>query len=161
MKKGEGMLTETDDERCLLVSTFYLNDILMGIDTANVQEVVKIIDITEIPHAPEHILGVINLRGSIVTIMELGRKLRRLGSGITDNGRFIIVQWKDEYVGFLVDRISDVITCSRDEMLPPPSNLPHEQGRFIEGVYKADCGLITMLNIDMVMSIDEQEIAGN
>src|SRR5690349_15099786 len=85
-----------------LISTFYLGDALLGIDTFRVQEIIKVIDITRGHQAPDHVLGIINLRGRIVTIIDLGRKLGLGPARLNDNSRIIIVSWRTEYIGLAV-----------------------------------------------------------
>jgi purine-binding chemotaxis protein CheW len=135
-----------------LVSTFYLEDILFGIDILRVQEIIKVLDITKVYHAPDYIVGIINLRGKIVTIIDLGGKIDFSLSKINEESRIMIVDKDNEYVGLLVDRVSDVINAKRNKMMPSPLNIKGAQGRFFEGVYKSSSHLITILNVDEVLS---------
>ncbi len=135
-----------------LISTFYLENTLMGIDTMKVQEVIRITDMTPVYQAPAHILGIMNLRGKIVTIIDLAKKFELPQSTITGDSRVVIVQWNDEYVGLLVDRIFDVMYADRGALMPPPSNIHEMQGRFFDGVFNADGHLITIVNVDKVLS---------
>jgi len=140
----------------LLVSTFLIQDTLFGIDTMKVQEVIRIGDVTPVHHAPEYIVGIINLRGRIVTILDLGRKLELFKLEIKPDSRIIIVEWQGEYVGFLVDGVSDVVDVERDKLGPPPSNVKGAQGRFFDGVYQSEGRrLISILNIESVLSEKE------
>jgi len=135
----------------LLVSTFHLGDTMFGIDTLQVQEAIRIPDITKVPRAQGSILGVVNLRGRIVTVIDLSGKLGLPLSPLTVDSRLIIVSWEDEQIGFLVDRIDDVIPIERARMSPPPSNIKGMQGQFFEGVNQSEKGLLVVLNIDAVM----------
>jgi purine-binding chemotaxis protein CheW len=135
-----------------LVSTFYLGNTLMGIDTMKVQEVIRITDITPVYHAPDHIVGIMNLRGKIVTIIDLSKKFELPQSGMTTDSRIVIVQWNDEYVGILVDRIFDVIYVNRSALMPPPSNIHEIQGRFFDGVFNAEGRLIAIINVEKVLA---------
>jgi purine-binding chemotaxis protein CheW len=135
-----------------LISTFYLENTLMGIDTMKVQEVIRITDMTPVYHAPAHILGIMNLRGKIVTIIDLAEKFELPESKITEDSRIVIVQWNDEYVGLLVDRIFDVMHADRGGLMPPPSNIHEIQGRFFDGVFNADGHLIAIVNVDKVLA---------
>jgi len=142
---------ESDTAQALLVSTFHLGDTMFGIDTLRVQEAIKIPDITMVPRAQKSILGVINLRGRIVTIIDLNSKLGLELSLLTADSRLIIVSWEDEQIGFLVDRIDDVIPIERRDISPPPSNVKGMQGQFFEGVHRSEKGLLVVLNIDAVL----------
>ncbi len=145
----------TDAGGSFLISTFYLGDTLLGIDTLRVQEVIIACDMTEVHHAPDYILGVINLRGRIVTIIDLGKKLNLFDAEPSEDSRIIIVDWDNEYVGLLVDAISDVIPVAKDRIVPPPSNVSGVQGRFIRGVYQTDNHLIAILDVEEVLSTED------
>jgi purine-binding chemotaxis protein CheW len=147
-------LKETDNGS-FLISTFYLGDTLLGIDTLRVQEVIIRGDMTGVHHAPEYIMGVINLRGRIATIVDLGKKLNLTDAGNSEDSRIIIVDWENEYVGLMVDAISDVIPVVKDRIVPPPPNVSGVQGKFIQGVYQADSHLIAILDVEKVISTEE------
>jgi purine-binding chemotaxis protein CheW len=142
---------DTDNGQALLISTFHLGDTMFGIDTLRVQEAIKIPDMTTVPRAQASILGVVNLRGRIVTIIDLNRKLGLELSPVTADSRLIIVSWADEQIGFLVDRIDDVIPIERSEISPSPSNVKGIQGQFFEGVHQSEKGLLVVLNVDAVL----------
>jgi purine-binding chemotaxis protein CheW len=144
-------MLDSDTGQVLLVSTFHLGDTMFGIDTLRVQEAIKIPDITKVPRAQGAILGVINLRGRIVTIIDLNSKLGLELSPVAADSRLIIVSWEDEQIGFLVDRIDDVIPIERSEIKPPPSNVKGMQGQFFEGVHQSEKGLLVVLNVDAVL----------
>lgn len=139
-----------------LVSTFCLGDALYGIDTMKVQEVVRVGDITRVHHAKDYILGIINLRGKIVTIIDLNTKLGMEAAAITPESRILIVGWEGEFVGLLVDRVADVVSAEKDLIAPPPSNVKGIHGRYFEGVYQTeDDELIAILNVGMVFTDED------
>jgi purine-binding chemotaxis protein CheW len=144
--------TKSGDGKQILISTFYLGDTPMGIDTFCIQEVIRMMEMTKVFHAPEHILGIINLRGRIVTIIDLARKLDLFQSQVTENSRIIIVQWNDEYVGLLVDRIHDALYVDRNSFIPPPPNIKEIQGRFLAGVYNAGEHPIAIVDVEKVLA---------
>jgi purine-binding chemotaxis protein CheW len=150
---GQAMKEESDNS---LVSTFYLGNTLLGINTLQVQEIIRVTGITIVHHASDYILGIINLRGKIVTVIDLGNKLDLPGTNTTEENRIIIVEWKGEYVGFLVDRVADVISVDFNNIIPPPSNVKGAQGRFFEGVYNDGSHLIAILKTEEVLSVDEK-----
>jgi len=130
-------------------SCFYLGDALCGIDINKVQEINKQINYTVVPHSPDYVLGIMNLRGRIVTIIDFGKKLGLNRIKVTEKSRIIIVNSKEEQVGLLVDRITDVITGKWEELAPPPANIKGIQGKYFLGVYKAKNNkLVALLNIE-------------
>ncbi len=138
-----------------LVSTFYLGETLIGIDTIHVQEITKVVQITRVPRAPEYIVGIINLRGRIVTVMDLGSKLEIDPLEIRTGSRIMIVGWQDEYVGLLVDRVAEVIPAEKQQIMQSPANVKGVQGKFFEGVYRYDDHLIAILDIDEVLMLGD------
>jgi purine-binding chemotaxis protein CheW len=110
---------------------------------------------TKVPQAPEYVLGILNLRGQIVTIIDLGKKL---GLGETDIGldpRNIIVNSSGGHVGLLVMKIGDVVEADLEKLEAPPANMRGIQGEFFKGVYKTQTTLIGILDIDKVLSLDD------
>ncbi len=148
----------TTDEKTYLVSTFFVGDSQLGINTARVQEVVLPPEITPLHHAPEYILGIINLRGRIVTIFDLSRRLALTRTADRAEERIIIVKWKNEHVGLVVDRVADVINTEREKIMPPPPNVKGAQGKYFEGVYQPGGSehLIAFLDVDKVLAEDEK-----
>lgn len=141
-----------------LVSTFFIGETRWGIDTMNTQEVIKIPDITRVHHAPEYVVGIINLRGKIVTIISLATKLRIPSRGITNSSRIIIVNYNEEYIGLLVDRISDVLTADKEKLKPAPATVNGTKGHYFEGVYHNEDVTIAVLDLETVLIAEEEEI---
>ncbi|MFW5906468.1 MAG: chemotaxis protein CheW, partial [Desulfobia sp.] len=117
-------ITDTPEkEEYLQFTSFYLHDTLCGIDISQVQEINADLDITRVPLAPEYVMGIKNLRGQIVTVINQSLKIGYAPSEIGKNSRIIIVNSDEEYVGLLADRLNDVITAPRSDISAPPSNI--------------------------------------
>ncbi len=135
----------------LQISCFYLGKAMCGIDINLVQEINKQLNFTIVPHAPEYVLGIMNLRGKIVTIIDLGKKLGLSETQFTDSTRIIIIESQEEYLGLLVDQVTDVVTTDWDHVSSPPSNIKGLKGRFFQGVYQSKTKLIAILDISEVL----------
>ena len=133
------------------LATFYVGEALCGIDILNIQEINKQIEVTEVPQSAEYVTGVLNLRGRIVTVMDLGKKLGLSSIEMSKDNRNIIVDSEDEQIGLLVDRISDVLIADSSQIELAPANIGNIQGKFFNGVYKTDKSLIGILNIEEVL----------
>lgn len=138
--------------------TFHVGKALCGMDILTVQEINKKMNITYVPQSKDYILGVLNLRGKIVSIIDLGRKLGLSPVKFTENSRNVIVNSKTEHVGLLVDLISDVIPAELDRIEPPPANISGVQGKFFEGVFKTEDSLIGILNVEEVLKEEDEEL---
>jgi purine-binding chemotaxis protein CheW len=142
------MGTDSDD---LEFSTFYVGGALCGINILNIQEINKHFEITRVPQASDYVEGILNLRGRIVTIVDLGKKLGLAPVGRNKDNRNIIVNSEDEHIGLLVDAISDVVIAKRKDIEPAPSNIGGVKGKYFQGVLKTEKQLIGILNIDEVL----------
>lgn len=137
------------------LATFYVGDALCGMDILKVQEINKLMQMTKVPQAPDYVLGILNLRGQIVTILDLGKKLGLGETDISKNPRNIIVNSAGGHVGLLVRRISDVISADMEKRERPPANMSGIQGEYFTGVYKTDDNLIGILDVDKVLSVED------
>jgi purine-binding chemotaxis protein CheW len=138
----------------LELATFYVGDALCGIDILNIQEINKHLEVTFVPQAPEYVLGVLNLRGRIVTVIDLGRKLSLGPIQRGKTNRNIIVNYMDEQIGLIATRISDVLVADPDKIEAAPTNIGGVQGRYFKGVYKTDADLVGILDVEEVLSHD-------
>jgi purine-binding chemotaxis protein CheW len=132
-------------------ATFYVGGALCGIDILNIQEINKNFEITNVPQASDYVEGILNLRGRIVTIIDLGKKLGLEPVNKDKDNRNIIVNSDDEHIGLLVDSISDVVLAQRTDIEPAPSNIGGAKGKFFQGVLKTEAQLIGILDIDEVL----------
>lgn len=152
-------MTETKstavNKKIVELATFYIGDALCGMDILKIQEVNKLMQMTKVPQAPDYVLGILNLRGQIVTILDLGRKLGLGETDITQDPRNIIVNSAGGHVGLLVRKISDVVAVDMEKRETAPANMRGIQGEYFNGVYKTDKNLIGILNVDKVLSIED------
>jgi purine-binding chemotaxis protein CheW len=138
----------------LQMSCFFVGSALCGIDIKVIQEMNKQMEMTKVPQAPSYVLGIMNLRGRIVTIIDLGRKLGLSPSKTTEISRIIIVNSRDENIGLLVDRVTDVVTAKWEDVEPMPSNIKGAKGRYFQGVLKSSKDLIAVLDVEEVLADD-------
>nr|MBF0222296.1 purine-binding chemotaxis protein CheW [Desulfobulbaceae bacterium] len=145
------------DGEAIQLSCFYLKDTLCGLNINIVQEINQDLQITKVPLAPDYVVGIMNLRGQIVTVIDQSRKIGFEPSTITDESRVIIVTSQGEHIGLLVDSVSEVLTAPKKEIADPPSNIKGVQGRFFKGVvHTAKNEILALLDVDVVLA-DEQE----
>ena len=153
-------------------STFYLGERLFGLPILSVREIIRSCEITPVPLAPRHVRGLINLRGQIVTILNLAVRL-----GLEDRpnaheshvvvlmGDALAAQSRgheggkdgsagEHMAGFLVDAIGDVVEADESKIEPPSANVTEAEGRFLSGVINVDSGLLVLLNIRAVLGED-------
>ena len=127
--------------------TFYVGNLLIGIDIQNVEEINRQVEVTPVPQAPPQVRGVINLRGEVVTVIDLGKALDMGRTEINPNTRTVVVNSGGEEIGMLVDRVADVVLVRADQIDLPPANVSGVDGRFFKGVYKLDKTLLVLLDV--------------
>lgn len=137
------------------LATFYVGNALCGMDILKVQEINKLMQMTKVPQAPEYVIGILNLRGQIVTIIDLGKKLGLGETDLSQDPRNIIVNSEGGHVGLLVRQISDVVEADMEKKEHAPANMGGIQGEFFTGVYKTENELIGILDVDKVLSIED------
>jgi len=143
-----------EGQSTLLVSTFYLRDALFALDTGLVEEVVRLRRITRVAHAPGYVLGIMNLRGKIVTVLDLAEILQ-LGRTIpAEDSRLYIVSDGDGLAGLLVDRAADVIELESAGLEQPPASVRGTEGRFFQGIARAGVHLVAVLDLAAVLSVE-------
>ncbi len=140
-----------DDVTTKLVATFVVDGRFYGLTTSRVREVVRVNEITPVHHSPEFILGIMNLRGRIVTIVDLRRKLFLNSIEMSSHTRIFIAEWCQEQVGLLVDKVGEVVPFDETDLLPVPENLPPSQACMLHGVFHSGQILIGLLNIDAIL----------
>jgi purine-binding chemotaxis protein CheW len=133
--------------------TFYLGDLLFGVEVRYVREVLREQRVTRVPLAPPMVTGLINLRGQIITAIDLRKRLQ-LDSGISAPGRAnIIVKVDQSTVSFLVDAVAEVEEMQNRSFEPPPETLEGIARLLVKGVYKLPKQLLLILNPEKVLDL--------
>ena len=119
----EEPLTDVDEHQ---YATFYVGDLLLGVDIRQVQEINRQLDVTKVPQAPKCVRGVINLRGEVTTVIDLRTILGIEQAEVTRASRNLIVNSEGESIGLLVDRISDILNLTQRPSDSTPGQ--HQRG---------------------------------
>ncbi len=133
--------------------TFYLDNHYFGIDVLDVQEVFRFQEMTTVPLAPKVIRGLINLRGQIITGIDLRQRLAMEENADEKPPMNVVVRTQEDVVSLLVDEIGDVMEISDDHYESPPDTLDEKIRELITGVYKLDGKLLLVLDINRVMDL--------
>ena len=155
-------MTQDNENNIELVQycTFYLGDCLCGVDISLVQEINDDLTITKVPLAPEFVMGIMNLRGQIVTIIDQGSKLGYKSTGPKEDKRIIIIKSQDEHIGLLVDRVTEVSSVTKADVGPPPPNVKGIQGTYFSGIVRTNYHeLLAVLNVEKLLEDAFVEVA--
>lgn len=146
--------TQTDDPLLQWV-TFRLGNETYGIDVLRVQEVRRHSEIAPVPGADPDVLGIVNLRGSVVTVVDGRSRLGHSPDPITDATRIVIVDIDGEMIGLLVDEVAEVVYLRRSEIDGSPRVNSDETRRYISGVCNKGDILYILLSIDKLLGSNE------
>ena len=146
----------TDDNQFL---TFNLGEELYGVDILRVQEIKGYTAVTKIPNTPSHIKGVLNLRGTIVPIVELRTKFGLPTIDYTAFTVIIVVVVRDKVMGLVVDAVSDVLNIDKKDIQSPPQFGGKVDVSFLNGIGKSGDKLVALLDIDRMLPEGEAPVA--
>lgn len=140
--------------------TFQLGDELYGVDILRVQEIKGYTTVTKIPNTPPHIKGVLNLRGTIVPIVELRTKFGMETIDYTMFTVIVVVVIQEKIMGLVVDAVSDVLDIDKKDIQPPPQFGAKVDVSFLKGIGKSNDKLVALLDMDRLLcESDLQEVA--
>ena len=131
--------------------TFFLDQLFLGIEVEKVQEILRFQEMTRVPLAPPVVSGLINLRGQIVTAINLRRRLDLNDCSTKQLPLNIIVRTSDETASLLVDEIGDVLEVSEEDFELPPDTLTGRVRQLLRGAYKLPDQLLLFLDVDKVL----------
>jgi len=137
----------------LELATFYVGDLLVGADIRQVEENNRQMDVTPLPHVPPFVLGVLNLRGNVVTVVD-SRTILGVKSDIPARpSHNVIIRFERERIGLAVDRIADVVRTTTDAIDELPANFDSMDTRFLQGVHAMENELLLILNVQEALSL--------
>ncbi|MCU7891574.1 MAG: chemotaxis protein CheW [Candidatus Thiodiazotropha sp. (ex Ustalcina ferruginea)] len=158
------MTIEDDDESgggpLIQFVTFILMDEVYGINVMQVQEVLRITEIAPVPGAPSYVLGIINLRGNVVTVIDTRTRFGLPSAELDDASRIIVIESKKQVVGILVDAVAEVVELRETEIDAAPNVGTEESSRYIQGVATQEDSLLILVDLNKLLTDEEwQEIS--
>jgi len=137
---------------------FKLGNESFGVEIATVESIIKMQTITRLPQAPNFVEGIINLRGKILPVIDLRKRLSIDLNEITKDSRMVVVALAGTTVGMVVDRVDEVLRINDDIVEAPPSISQSVDSRFIEGIAKINQELVILLNLSKVLNTSETSV---
>lgn len=141
--------------------TFQLENETYGINVMQVQEILRYTDIAPVPGAPDYVLGIINLRGSVVTVIDTRLRFGLPPADITDNTRIVIIEAEKQVIGILVDSVAEVVYLKKSEMEDAPHVGTEESTQFIQGVSSRADGLLILVDLNKLLNDEEWDELSN
>jgi purine-binding chemotaxis protein CheW len=139
------------------VVSFHLGSEEYGVDISQVQEIIRLVEITHVPRAPHFMEGVINLRGQLIPIIDLRTRFGMHRADATKNTRIIVTEIGNKRVGIVVDNVSEVLNIPIESVEEAPEMIAGVGTEYIQGVGKMNERLIILLDLTMVMSVEEKQ----
>ncbi len=135
--------------------TFRLAEETYGINVMQVQEVLRVSEIAPVPGAPHYVLGIINLRGNVVTVVDTRIRLGLESSEVTDSTRIVIIEGSRHVVGILVDCVAEVVDLHASELESVPNVGNEESASYIQGVVSRDDKLLILVDLNKLLTDEE------
>jgi len=149
-----------DNDQVLRWVTFQMDKEVYGINVSQVREVLRVSEIAPVPGAPDYVLGIINLRGNVVTVIDTRKRFGLSSVDPDDASRIVIIDVDSQQVGILVDSVAEVVDLHASSIETPPNVGNDETSKYIEGVTSLDGELLILVDLNKFLSEEKwQEMA--
>ena len=160
VKQQQEMLNNNEEDKVsedvVQLVGFVVGEEEFAVPILAIQEIIKPIEWTKVPFVPDYVLGVFNLRGNVLPLIDLRKKFGVDASDIDENTRFIVMKIKDENVAFVIDRLTSALRINKNSILPPPETYTNDNDDIIEGIGRMDDGrIITILKVDNLVKRED------
>src|SRR5713101_5908365 len=147
-------LAASSEERQLVV--FQLGAELYGVEISRVHEIIRLQTVTRVPRSPSFVEGVINLRGKVISVVDLRRRFGLPTAEHTRATRIVVVEIGDQVVGIIVDSVSEVLRVNTSTVEPPSPVVAGIDSEYLHGIAKLPERLVILLDLDRVLARDER-----
>ncbi|MFO7710555.1 MAG: chemotaxis protein CheW [Candidatus Woesearchaeota archaeon] len=133
---------------------FILNQERFGLNINVIKEIIKVPDYTALPKSDPYVEGVINLRGTVISVIDLAKKLGFPSKEIDNETRIIVIERGDDYVGLRVDGVDEVLSINEEDMQKAPGTTSVDKD-LIEGIITREEDMLIIIDIDKIISVEE------
>lgn len=151
-KQIEEPIARSSEDIIQLVG-FVVGEEEYAIPILNIQEIIKPIEFTRVPSVPEYVLGVFNLRGNVIPLIDLRKRFSLNSSKQSPTTRYIVMKDDENIAGFVIDRLTEAIRINRNRIDPPPETLVKDKG-MIYGIGKREQNILTILKVETLLKRD-------
>jgi len=141
--------------------TFRLDNETYGINVMQVQEVLRVTEIAPVPGSPNYVLGIINLRGNVVTVIDTRQRFGIVPRDMDDSTRIVIIEVNKQVVGILVDSVAEVVDLRASEIETAPNVGSDESSKYIQGVSSREEELLILIDLNKFLSSEEWKEMGS
>jgi len=161
MSQSRNLVENVAEDEVLQWVTFKLENEIYGINVMQVQEVLRYTEIAPVPGAPNYVIGIINLRGNVVTVIDTRVRFGLMPSEVSENSRIVIIEAEKQVIGILVDGVAEVVYLRSSEIDMAPNVGTDESAKFIQGVSNREGELLILVDLNKFLSDEEwDELSG-
>lgn len=146
---------QADEHREVVV--FSVTDETYGVDIHQVREIIRVPDVTRVPRTPEFVEGVVNLRGSVIPVLDLRKRFGFEPKNSDNDQRIVVLEMDDQTVGMIVDSVSEVLRINISAIDSPSPYVVSVDSQYIEGIAKVGDSLVILLDVNRVLSAREKD----
>lgn len=154
---NENLKDEANNDELLQIITFKVGKEEFSVSIINVQEIIRLTEITSVPNSPPFVEGVINLRGKVIPVIDSRKRFGLPETERTEASRIIVVESDGKIVGLIVDSVTEVLQLPKSTVEPPPDIVGGVDSDYIDGVGKYDDRLVILLNLGKLLTFKEEE----
>jgi len=129
-----------------------------GIEITRVQEIILMGEITRVPQTPVYIKGLINLRSTVIPIIDLRLRFGLASQAATDDTRIMVINVRGKTMGIVVDAVSEVLRVSHDQIAPPPATVAGLGREYLTGLVKLENRLLILLDLDRILGEEDRVV---
>jgi purine-binding chemotaxis protein CheW len=144
---------QKSDENIVQLVGFIVGEEEYAIPILNIVEIIKPIEYTRVPSVPEYVLGVFNIRGNVIPLIDLRRKFNLPPINNTPDTRYIVMKGENNTAGFVIDRLTEAIRINQNRIDPPPETISTDKG-MIYGIGKREDSMLTILKVEALLKRD-------
>jgi len=141
--------------------TFFLGNEIYGVEVKCVREILKINNILPVPGAPDYVLGITNVRGNVVSVIDGRKRLNLELTKSTEKSRMIVLESENEFVAVVVDNVADIVDISESSLDSNPKVKSSEESRYVTGVFSNNDDLIIALNAERLITNESYDVASS
>lgn len=146
-------------EEIIQLVSFNISDEEFGVDILKVQEINRMSEVTRVPNAPDYVEGVINLRGKVIPIIDLRKRIGMPNKEKDKDTRIVVVELDSKVVGFVVDSVNEVLRINKNITEPPPPMVSGIDSEYITAIGKLDDRLLILLDLERILSgVDKKDL---
>lgn len=152
---SNGAAEDSAKDPVIQLVTFHLQEETYGINVMQVQEVLRVTEIAPVPGAPPYVLGIINLRGNVVTVIDTRGRFGLPAGEVDDSSRIVIIESEKQVVGILVDSVAEVVELRSNQIDSAPNVGNEESSRYIQGVATLQDQLLIVVDLNKLLTEEE------